>query len=88
MSLRFESPEDGMDASFTAPATKEGKAQLRAMREWFRSANCTVLVTKMTQGKDKFFCLVVKFPDVEEDELESDEEEEEQEAVPKRGGGK
>ena len=88
MSLRFESPEDGMDASFTAPATKEGKAQLRAMRDWFHSANCTVLVTKMSQGKDKFFCLVVKFPESEdeENELDSDEEEEEQEATPKRGG--
>lgn len=77
MSLRFESPEDGMDASFVAPANKEGKVQLRALREWFKTANCVTLVTKMTQGKDKFFCLVVKFPDTEEeeDELESDEEE-------------
>ena len=79
MSLRFESPEDGMDASFVAPATKDGKAQLRALREWFKSGNCVTLVTKMSQGKDKFFCLVVKFPDAEEeDELESDSDGEEE----------
>lgn len=77
-SLHFESPEDDMDASFVAPANKEGKAQLRALRAWFKTNNCTTLVTKMTQGKDKFFCLIVKFPEDEEadDELESDEEEE------------
>lgn len=78
MSLRFESPEEGMDASFVAPATKDGKAQLRALRDWFKTGNCVTLVTKMSQGKDKFFCLVVKFPDVEEeDELDDSDAESE-----------
>ena len=75
MSVYFESPEDGIDASFVSPANKDGKAQLRALRDWFKSANCTTLVTKMTKDKQKFLCLVVKFPETEEeDELESDEE--------------
>ena len=77
MSLHFEKPEDGMDASFVAPVNKEGKAQLRSLRDWLKTAGCTTLLTKMSQGKEKYFCLVVKFPDnEEEDELESDEEEE------------
>ncbi len=77
MNLRFESPEDGMDASFVALATKDGKSQLKPLRDWFKTAGCITLVTKMTQGKDKFFCLVVKFPETEsddEDELEDEEE--------------
>jgi hypothetical protein len=48
-----------MDASFVASANKEGKAQLRSLRDWFKSTGCTTLVTKMSQGKEKFFCLVV-----------------------------
>lgn len=80
MSLRFESPEEGMDASFVAPANKDGKAQLRALRDWFKSGGCTVLVTKMSQGKEKFFCLVVKFPDVEDEEDDDLEDSDEEEA--------
>ena len=77
--LRFETPEEGTDASFVAPANKEGKAQLRSLRDWFKSAKCTTLVTRMTHGKDKFFCLVVKFPESEDDndDLEDSDEEEE-----------
>ena len=78
--LRFESPEDGTDASFVAPANKDGKAQLRAMRAWFKEGGCTTLVTRMSHGKDKYLCLVVQFPEAkeeEEDELESSDDEEE-----------
>ncbi len=81
MNLRFESPEDGMDASFIAPATKDGKSQLKALRDWFKTAGCITLVTKMTQGKEKFFCLVVKFAETEsdeEDEFEDSDKEEDQ----------
>lgn len=80
MSLHFESPEDGMDASFVAPANKDGKAQLRALRDWLKGAGCTTLVTKMARGgsgaASKFYCLVVKFPDGEEEDLEDDSENE------------
>ena len=48
MSLQFQTPEDGMDASFVAPANKDGKAQLRGLRDWFKSSGCTTLVTKMS----------------------------------------
>lgn len=78
MSLHFESPDDGMDASFVAPVNKEGKAQLRSLRDWLKSAGCTTLVTKMSQGKEKQFCLVVKFPESqEEDELDDSDAESE-----------
>jgi len=77
MNLQFQSPEDGMDASFVAPVNKDGKAQLRSLRDWLKGAGCTTLVTKMTQGKDKFFCLVVKFPETEEDELDDSDAESE-----------
>jgi hypothetical protein len=77
MSLHFESPEDGMDASFVAPVNKEGKAQLRALRDWLKGAGCTTLVTKMSKGSaGKFYCLVVKFPEAEEDDLDDDSEDE------------
>ena len=70
-----------MDASFVAPVNKDGKAQLRSLRDWFKGSGCTTLVTKMSQGKDKFFCLVVKFPETEEeDELDDSDGESDAEA--------
>lgn len=70
-----------MDASFVASVNKEGKAQLRALRDWFKSSGCTTLVTKMNQGKEKCFCLVVQFPEAEgDDELEDSEDEGEEES--------